>query len=56
MILSYRDARTEAVASGRASKGFPANLVRRAILKLTALEYAVSLDVFDLHPEIISSC
>jgi proteic killer suppression protein len=44
MILSYRDAKTEAVASGRAPKGFPANLVRRAILKLTALEYAVSLD------------
>ena len=44
MILSYRDARTEAVASGRAPKGFPTNLVRRAVLKLTALEYAVSLD------------
>jgi len=44
MILSYRDARTEAVAGGRAPKGFAANLVRRAVLKLTALEYAVSLD------------
>lgn len=44
MIRSYRDARTEAVARGRTSKGFPADLVKRAVRKLTALEYATSLD------------
>lgn len=43
MIRSYRDARTESVAKGKAPKGFPADLVRRAVIKLTALEYATSL-------------
>lgn len=44
MIRSYRDVRTEAVARGKTFKGFPADLVKRAVRKLTALEYAVSLD------------
>ena len=44
MIRSYRDARTEALARGRPIKGFPADLVRRVVLKLTVLEYAASLD------------
>ncbi|KXF75054.1 Killer protein [Paramesorhizobium deserti] len=44
MIRSYRDGRTEAVASGKAPKGFPADLVRPAIRKLTILENAVLLD------------
>ena len=44
MIRSYRDARTKAVAGGKARKGFPNDLVKRAVLKLTALEYATSLD------------
>lgn len=44
MIKSYRNAMTEAVAQGKAPKGFPADLVRRAVLKLTALEYATSLN------------
>ncbi|MEX0852134.1 MAG: type II toxin-antitoxin system RelE/ParE family toxin [Bauldia sp.] len=44
MIRSYRDARTEAVARGKTSKGFSAGLVKRAVRKLTALEYATSLD------------
>jgi toxin HigB-1 len=44
LIRSYRDARTEAVAKGKASKRFPPDLVKRAVLKLTALEYATSLD------------
>lgn len=44
MIRSFRDARTESVARGRPSRHFPADLVRRAIRKFTALEYATSLD------------
>ncbi|MEJ0012872.1 MAG: type II toxin-antitoxin system RelE/ParE family toxin [Bauldia sp.] len=44
MIRSYRDKITEKVASGRAAKGLPSSLVKRAVLKLTALEYATSLD------------
>lgn len=44
MIRSYRDKTTETVARGNAPKGFPSNLVKRAVLKLTALEYATSLD------------
>ena len=44
MILSYRDRRTEAVAKGEVSKGFPPDLVRSTARKLTLLEYATSLD------------
>lgn len=44
MIRSYRDTWTESVARGRTPKGFPADLVKRAVRKLTALEYATSLD------------
>jgi proteic killer suppression protein len=44
MIRSYRDAMTAAIASGKAPKGFPADLIKRAINKLTILEYATSLD------------
>lgn len=44
MILSYRDAKTETIASGAApKKGFSADLVRRAARKLTLLENATSL-------------
>ena len=43
MIRSYRDRRTEAVARGRAGKGFPADLVRPAVRKLTMIEYAAQL-------------
>ena len=44
MIQSYRDGLTESVAKGTAPKGFPADLVRRAIRKLTMLDNAVTLD------------
>jgi proteic killer suppression protein len=43
MIRSYRDAKTEALARGKSIKGFPADLVRRVVRKLTVLEYAASL-------------
>ncbi|AHB49052.1 plasmid maintenance system killer protein [Hyphomicrobium nitrativorans NL23] len=44
MIKSYRNAMTEAVARGKAPKGFPADLARRALLRLLALDHAKTLD------------
>ncbi len=45
MIRSYRDKRTEAVArGGKAPKGFPADLMKRSVVKLTVLDNATSLD------------
>jgi proteic killer suppression protein len=44
MIRSYANAMTEAVASGKAPKGFPADLLRRAIVKLTLIDNATSLN------------
>lgn len=44
MIRSYKDSVTEAVASGKAPKGFPADLVRPAIRKLTMIEAAHMLE------------
>ncbi len=43
MIRSYANAMTEAVASGRSPKGFPADLLRRAVLKLTMVDNATTL-------------
>ena len=44
MIRSYRDRRTEDVASGKAPRAFPPDLVRVAIRKLTMIAYAHALD------------
>jgi proteic killer suppression protein len=44
MIQSYKDKITEAVASSKTPKRFPADLVRSAQRKLTLLEYATRLD------------
>lgn len=44
MIRSSANAMTEAVASGKAPKGFPADLLRRAIVKLTLIDNATSLN------------
>ncbi len=44
MIRSYRDTKTQAVASGKTPKGFPPDLVRAAVRKLTMIENAVLLD------------
>ncbi len=44
MIRSYKDNKTETVASGKAPKGFPSDLLRSAIRKLTMIEHAVALD------------
>lgn len=44
MIRSYKDATTEIVASGKAPKGFPADILKVAIRKLTMLDAAHVLD------------
>lgn len=44
MIRSYRDTTTKTIASGKAPKGFPADLLKSAIRKLTMIENAVTLD------------
>lgn len=44
MIRSFRDSTTEAIAASKAAKGFPADLVKQAVRKLTMLNYATSLD------------
>lgn len=44
MIRSYRDKTTEAVAAGKAPKGFPADLVKAARRKLVMLDNAVELE------------
>ncbi|WP_176038640.1 type II toxin-antitoxin system RelE/ParE family toxin [Brucella tritici] len=44
MIRSYKDARTEAVAGGKAPNGFPADLIRTTVRKLTMIDSALILD------------
>jgi proteic killer suppression protein len=44
MIVGYRDKRSEAVASGRSPKGFPADVFKVAYRKLAMLEAAAVLD------------
>jgi toxin HigB-1 len=44
MIRSYRDAMTGTVASGKVPKGFPAEILRVAIRKLTMIDNAHVLD------------
>ncbi|TCU18811.1 hypothetical protein EV132_10238 [Rhizobium sullae] len=48
MIRSFKDAKTEAVASGKAPKGFPADLVWPAVRKLMVIETACIPE--DIHP------
>jgi toxin HigB-1 len=43
VILSFKDKRTEAVAGGEASRGFPAELVRAAQRKLAMVDAALRL-------------
>jgi len=47
MIKTFRDKTTEAVASGRLPKGFPADLLKAARRKLAML--AAAADVVDLR-------
>lgn len=44
MILGYKDRNTRSIAAGNQTKGFPADLMKRTLNKLTILEYATSLD------------
>lgn len=44
MIRSYKGSTTESVAGGKCPKGFPADLVRTAVRKVTMIESAVLLD------------
>jgi toxin HigB-1 len=43
MIRSFKGRASEAVASGKAPKGFPSNLVRSAQRKLYMIEHAIEL-------------
>ncbi|XSG82961.1 MAG: type II toxin-antitoxin system RelE/ParE family toxin [Methyloligella sp. ZOD6] len=44
MIRSFKDKRTATVAKGHCPKGFPSNLVRSTVRKLTMIENAVVLE------------
>lgn len=43
MIVSFKDKRTEAIATGQLPKGFPADLLRPCQRKLFMIEHAVAL-------------
>lgn len=47
MIRSFKDSMTEMVASRKAPKGFPADIVRSSVRKLTMID--VAHDVEDLR-------
>ncbi|MBA8862482.1 addiction module HigA family antidote [Ochrobactrum anthropi] len=44
MVRSYKDARTKAVAGSKAPKGFPADLIRTTVRKITVIDSALILD------------
>ncbi len=44
MIRSFKDSMTEMVASGKAPKGFPADIVRSSVRKLTMIDVAHDLE------------
>ncbi|KQZ95392.1 Killer protein [Rhizobium sp. Root564] len=44
MIRSFKDSMTETVASGKAPKGFPADIVRSSVRKLTMIDVAHDLE------------
>lgn len=44
VIRSWRGSIAELIAGGARPKGFPADLVKRTLNKLTILEYATGLD------------
>ncbi|KAB2680320.1 type II toxin-antitoxin system RelE/ParE family toxin [Brucella pseudintermedia] len=50
MIRSYRDDTTETVAKGIAPKGFPSNLLKPSIRKLTMIESAAVLSDLSSPP------
>jgi proteic killer suppression protein len=50
MIRSFKDKTTEAVSTGKAPKGFPADLVRVAQRKLFMLDNATELTDLKVPP------
>jgi toxin HigB-1 len=50
MIRSFKDKKTEAVASGKILKGFPSDLIRPAQRKLVMLRDAVELTDLNTPP------
>jgi toxin HigB-1 len=50
VIKSYRDKETEALAQGRFSRRFPAEIQRRAKMRLDRIEAAVELDDLRVPP------
>jgi len=44
VIRSFKDSMTETVASGKAPKGFPADIVRSSVRKLTMIDVAHDLE------------
>ena len=50
MIRSFKDRQCEAIAAGRAPKGFPSDIVRAAQRKLFILDNAVTLDDLTTPP------
>jgi proteic killer suppression protein len=44
VIRSYKNAKTKSVASGKIPKGFPADILRATLRKLTMIENAIVLD------------
>lgn len=49
-IRSFRGSVTEAVAQGKAPKGFPSDIVRAAIRKLVMIDSAVQLEDLKVPP------
>ena len=50
MIKGYRDKETEKLAHGRPSRRFPADIQRRAKMRLERIEAAVDLDDLRVPP------
>jgi toxin HigB-1 len=50
MIRSYASSLTELVAAGKAPKGFPSDLLRRAVVKLTMIDNAAFIDDLSRPP------
>lgn len=50
MIQGYRDRRTQKLAEGQAVRGLPADIQRRAKMRLERLAAAVSLDDLRVPP------
>jgi toxin HigB-1 len=50
MIRSFRDKRTQSIASGRAPRGVPGDVARRAVVKLFLLDTVTRLEDLRVPP------